>query len=178
MSRIVTLDNPKLHQLVYEKSEMILEGIKVTDQIESVERDLKRINLKIKKVENGVDVKDFDKQGQVLKAEALKIAKQIAALNVQIHARYSEAVPKELIQEYRDAEKKKEELESQRNKIGLKVQKWKDKIIPLSQKVGKPYLEEEFEDFNTVRIQDGKVVLEIFSHLEEFKQNFRERNKK
>lgn len=78
-------------------------------------------------------------------------------------------VPRELTKKYEDKKKFKELKENERNKIALKVQKFKDLIIPLGQKIAMPYLQEEFEDFNDIRLENGQIVLEIFSHLEDFK---------
>lgn len=70
-----------------------------------------------------------------------------------------------------------EKLEKDRAKIGMQIQKRKDKIIPLVEKEVKPKLG-EYEDIETVTLEKGEIVVKVFNHLEEFKKAFAERNKK
>jgi hypothetical protein len=72
--------------------------------------------------------------------------------------------------------KKREELERDRNKIALKIQKFKDKLIPMLKKEIKPHLK-EFEDTQTVELKDGKVVVETFDYLEDYKARFRSKKR-
>lgn len=39
----------------------------------------------------------------------------------------------------------------------------------------KPYLDDDYDDYDTVSLQDGKVVASIFNHIEDFKSNFKKK---
>lgn len=80
-----------------------------------------------------------------------------------------------LVNEGRELTKKIEELEKERAKVGLKIQKVKDKLIPIVESKIKPQLE-EFEDIETVEVKGDMIVVKKFSHLEEFKKAWREKN--
>lgn len=68
-----------------------------------------------------------------------------------------------------------EKLEKERAKIGMQIQKRKDKIIPLVEKAVKPLLG-EYEDIETVTInKDGEVEVKVFNHMEEFKKAYAEK---
>jgi hypothetical protein len=69
--------------------------------------------------------------------------------------------------------KDKEKLERDRNKIALKVQKIKDKVIPIIQKEVKPLLLQEYDDIETAKVKDGVVVINTFNHLEDWKAAFK-----
>jgi len=69
-----------------------------------------------------------------------------------------------------------EKLEKERAKIGMQIQKRKDKIIPLVEKEVKPKLA-EYEDIETVSLDKGEIVVKVFNHMEEFKKAFADRNK-
>jgi recombinational DNA repair ATPase RecF len=68
-----------------------------------------------------------------------------------------------------------EKLEKERAKIGMQIQKRKDKIIPLVEKAVKPLLG-EYEDIETVTInKSGEVEVKVFNHMEEFKKAYAEK---
>ncbi len=69
--------------------------------------------------------------------------------------------------------KQKEKLERERNKVALKVQKIKDKVVPIIQKEVRPLLKDEYDDIETAKLKDGKIVIETFNHIEDFKKKFR-----
>lgn len=79
-----------------------------------------------------------------------------------------------LVTEGRELTRRIEELEKERAKIGLKIQKVKDKIAPIVDAKINPQLD-EFEDIETVEIKDGMILVRKFSQLEEFKKAWRER---
>ena len=69
-----------------------------------------------------------------------------------------------------------EKIQTVLNKIALKIQKLKDKIIPRAEEyctnLG------EFEELVTINMEDGKVVLEILDRVEEYKALYLERKNK
>lgn len=78
-----------------------------------------------------------------------------------------------LLEQGRDLTKQIDKLDQERSVLGHKIQKLKDKIIPLAQELGKPFLHDEFEDFGTIDIENGSPIIEVFSHLETWKEGFR-----
>lgn len=64
------------------------------------------------------------------------------------------------------------------NKIGLQIQKYKDKIIPLVKKVQEDQREKgmlgEFEEYQSVEIENDEVVITTFDAVEEYKNKIRE----
>ena len=69
--------------------------------------------------------------------------------------------------------KEKEEVEKRLNKAGLKIQKYKDKIVPLVQGLTKNEVG-AFEDLVSVNIKDGEIILTIVDKVEEFKNRWLE----
>lgn len=173
--RTIIIDDEKLKTLIQEKTNLILIGREKNHEIEDVENDMKAIDKEIQAVEKSVDTSDIDAKAKVINDEMNAILERATAIKEELRARLKEAVPAMLIEQYETAEKKKTALEEERNKIALKVQKKNDRIIPLGQKLMKPYLLDEFEDYDSLRLEDGKVIGTIFSHLELFKQNHAKR---
>jgi len=166
MTRIVKLEHPKLKGWIEQKDELIQQGRKMSGEVDLISEAMESINKKLVAEEQKVDVKDL-----VVKGEEL--VKQLEGLQKQIYQRVRENTPQELRDQYELLEKQKAEKMTELNKLGHKVQKVKDKIVPLVQKLGKPHLETMYEDLNTTKLdEDGNVVLEIFDHLEEFKSNY------
>ena len=103
---------------------------------------------------------------------------ELGKLGDQIQKAKIDAIPEHMKIEHYALRGRKEELELQRNKIGLKVQKVKDKVRPMIQKACKPHLEDDFEDLETAKLAGNTVIVKKFSHLESFKKSFILNNKK
>jgi septal ring factor EnvC (AmiA/AmiB activator) len=84
---------------------------------------------------------------------------------------------KELEKKHLELNSKREKLEKERNVIGLKVQKIKDRVIPKIQKIAQKHLG-EYEDLFSADVKDGKVVIQKFSHLAEWKRVWESQHKK
>ncbi len=63
------------------------------------------------------------------------------------------------------------------NKIATKINKIKDKIVPLLTKEMEGTLQ-EFEDTREAEIRDGVIIVTIGNHLEEFKERFHKQKAK
>lgn len=77
-----------------------------------------------------------------------------------------------LVQKGRKLTKEIEDLETERNKYGLQIQKLKDQIVPLAEGLIKDKLG-EFEMLTMINAVEGKghfVVLEYVDQVEEFKK--------
>ena len=85
------------------------------------------------------------------------------------------AIPEEMKKKHYKLRDDKEKMEKDRNKIALKIQKIKDRVIPKIQKEVLGQLDGEFEDIDRVELKGAKAIAYTFSHLEEFKKRFLEK---
>jgi recombinational DNA repair ATPase RecF len=85
----------------------------------------------------------------------------------------------EYVKKGRELSNEIEELEEERNKAGMKVQKLKDKVMPIMEDEIEPELNlGEFEDIESVEINDdGEVVINIVDQVERFKQRYKQQQK-
>lgn len=170
--RTVKIKDDHLKDLIIKKGDAIEAGRKVSKEIDDMESELKAIEAKMIKLEEAVDVSALIKEGKALADQLKPILQKISDKQGEINKAKASAVPKELKDEY-DAKKAwKEVLETDRNKQALRAQKFKDKIIPLGQKLAKPHLLDVYEDYDTLELKDDEIVLTVFSHLENFKAKF------
>lgn len=170
--RKIILDNSKLKTLLEEKGELIKVGRAKTNRIEEIETKMVIIDQKVVEEEKKVDISDLlDEEKEITKVVERAIEK-MKDIKKRIFERMKDKVDSALHTEYEELNKEKEKLEAERNKIAIKAQKFNDKIIPLGRKLMSPYIQDEFEDYDTLRLEDGKVVATIFSHLNDFKTNF------
>lgn len=170
-----TIDNPKLKSLLEKKRTLILEGRELTQDIEDIENGNKEIDQQIQKLESEVDIKEFEIEAQAITERMKAIMMEAEEVQNKIYAKLKAEIPPELGEKYDKNKTLQEELENKRNKVGLKIQKTKDLIVPLVQKEARSLLQDEFEDFSDVRLENGEVVIDIISHFENWKEA---RNKK
>lgn len=173
--RKVTLEDEKLRNLLEQKNDLILTGRETSVEVEIKEDELAAIDKEIQAAEKKADVTEFDKRAKEITKEFNVVIAKMEAVKKEMIAHIKATVPPELYTKYEDKVKEKEELEKKRNKIGLKVQKFNDKIIPWTRKLMRPYLEDTYEDFDSIRIENGIITGTIFNHLEDFKKRFGER---
>lgn len=176
--RPVTIENPKLRELLQEKGDLILVGRELSDQIEKCEVEMKAADEAIQAIERAVDKGDIDERAKLITDDMNIVMGRMEALKKELVERLKAAVAPEAIALYEDAKKRKEDLETERNKVGLKVQKFNDRIIPLARKCMKEFLADEYEDYDTLRLEDGEVRGTIFSHMETFKEQFAKKKSK
>lgn len=176
--RIVTLENPKLEKLLKEKSALVDSGRMTSEEIEVLEKEMDVIDKQIQELEHKVDISDINKQADIITKRFDDIVKEMEIVKNRIYERMRDQVPPELKNVYDQKKKEKDILEEARNKTALKVQQKNDKIIPLTRKLMKPFLQNEFEDYDTIRIENGKVVGTIFNHLEDFQKRHLSKTKK
>ena len=82
----------------------------------------------------------------------------------------------ELVTEGREISKQIEKLETERNKVGLQIQKVKDKLIPLVKKLTEGKLE-QFEEITTVEPYGSEIVINTCNVVEDFKRQYLEQTK-
>lgn len=173
--RTVILEDGKLKTLLQEKMELVLEGREMSQKIEDVEANMKAIDTEIQTYEKKVDISDLDAKAREITEAMNAIIAQMEGLKKEVKDRIRAGVPDTFYAQYEENEAKKKSLESDRNKTALKIQKKNDKIIPLGQKLMKPHLQDKYEDYDSLRIEDGQIVGSIFSHLAMFNEQFDKR---
>lgn len=175
MSKKITLNDDKLKKLITDKGILITKGRKVSEEIEVLEKEMEKIDGKIKEIEKTINLDEFHEKEKTV-SEKVEIAiAEMKEIQKEIHAKLLISIPPELGQKYDEVKKKKEDMETERNKIAIKAQKYNDKIIPLGRKLMKPYLEDIYDDYETIKMEDGEIVCTIFSHLQDFKNNFKKK---
>lgn len=169
---MITLENKKLHDLIVQKDAEVDIGRGISRKIEAIETKIKRFEQKEKTITAKViPPKELTDRGDAIVREVTKLQTELTKIANQINDSKLAAIPEDMKEEHMALLKEREKLERGRNKIALKVQKIKDKLIPIVQREVKPLLK-EYDDIETARAKDGKVVISTFNHLEEFKRKF------
>ena len=176
--RTITLESAKLLELLKAKAELVEQGRFKSEEIEETEKSMAEIEQSIIAEEKKVDISDFNDQSVAITNRFNDVVKEMDTLKKRIYDRMRENTSQALRDSYEAARVKKLELEEQRNKVALKIQQKNDKVIPLTQKLMKSEIQNEFEDYDTVRLENGKVIATIFSHLEDFKNRHLSKSKK
>jgi len=173
--RTINLESDKLKKLITEKGVFVNKGRAVSEEIEAIEKEMEEVNQQLMAEEKKVNIDDILEKEKAL---TLKVEEAIAEMKVfkqEIFDRMKAQVPAELGVKYDELKKTLEDKESDRNKIALKAQKYNDKIIPIGRDLMKPFLKDQFEDFDSLYIEDNEIVATIFSHLSDFKNNFKKK---
>lgn len=173
--REVIINDEKLKNLIIKKSEIINIGRGLSDEIEKLESKMIEVDKEIQEEEKKVDISEFNKKAEIITEKVNQCIKEMEEVKNDTFNKLKSQVPVSLIEKYESIKKTKEEKEEERNKIALKAQKHKDKIIPLAQKLMKPLLQDEYEDYESIDLVDGELKAKIFSHLEDFKTKFKKK---
>jgi UDP-N-acetylglucosamine 2-epimerase len=177
MNKTITLTDEKLKKLLKEKSALIHTGRAKSEEITKVEEQMDALDKELQVEEKKVDLKDFHKREKAITKRMEKCIKDIEAVKNEIYAKIKAETPQEMRDKYEELTKQKDALETERNKIALKAQKYTDLIIPLARKLMTPYLENEYDDYETLKLENDEIVCSIFNHLEEWKENFNKSKK-
>ena len=172
---VITIENPKLKTYLQKKAGLVDLGRTKSAKIEELEKQMEELDKKIQEEEKKVDITDFLEKEKSITAKVEEAIKEMNALKQQIYDKMIKEVSPDLHTKYDETKKEKENLETERNKIALKAQKFSDKIIPLARQMMKPFLADRFDDFDTNQLQDGEIVATIFNHLTDFKNNFKKK---
>lgn len=175
--REAKLENEELKGLITEKGELVTQGRGVSVEIEKLELEMSEIEKTLMAEEKKVNLDEFHKREKAITKRMEKCIKDIEEVKKDIYAKIKAETPQELRDKYDVLNKQKEEKETERNKIALSAQKFNDKIIPLSRELMKPLLQDEYEDYSGIMIENGEIKATIFSHLDEFKTAFNTRKK-
>lgn len=175
--KTIKLESEELKSLIEEKSKLVNEGRAKSEEIEQLDAKMEDIEKELIAEEKKVDLKEFLKKEKSITKRMEKCIVDINKIKEEIYTKIRENTPQKIRDKYDEAKKQKEEKETERNKIALSVQKFNDKIIPLSRELMTPYLTDSFDDFDTIMIKDGELIATIFNHIEEFKINFNKTRK-
>lgn len=169
---MITIENKKMHDLIVDKDTLVNQGRKISYKMEQVEKEIAKFEVKERAITSKVKVKDLEEKGNALNNECQKKFEELQKVVAEIEKVRLEAIPKDMKDAHLALMKERESLERERNKLFLKVQKIKDKVVPMIQKHVKPLLQ-EFDDIETAKTKDGKVVINTFNHLADFKSKFK-----
>lgn len=175
MAQKIQLENDKLKKLLSEKIKLINSGIKISVEIEGIEEEMSSVDKEIQEQEKNVDISDLYEKEKELSDRVQQCITEMEEVKKEVYARMKAQIPQDLYTKYEELTAKKEALEEDRNKIAIKAQKYNDKIIPEGRKAMKIYLKDEYDDYETLTLEDGKVMCSLFNHLEEFKTNFKKK---
>lgn len=174
---MITLDHKKMYGLLAEKELLVKEGRKVSSEMETIEFKITKFQDKEKAITGKVEPKELIERGKKIGDEIEAKVKEMDVVVAEIEKIKLDAIPKDMIDAHKALIKEKEQKERLRNKIAMKIQKIKDKVIPIIQKEVKPLLK-EYEDIETAKLENGKVVIETFNHLETWKKAFSDKKRK
>jgi hypothetical protein len=179
---MITLENKRLADWLTQRDELVSQGRKVSQKIEEVEIKIKRFEEREKKLTAKViPPKELVEKGEELVKKVNEMSKELGIIADQINQSKLDVVPKKMKDDHQQLFRDREALEKERNKIFLKAQKIKDRIIPLVQKEVKPLIGQErmetidvgrFDDIETSKIVDGKVTIETYNRLHDFMLKF------
>lgn len=173
MTKQIILKNEKLLKLLVEKGDLINKGRAISDDISDLEKQMEEVDITVQAEEKKVDIDDLVEKEKEISERVQKCIDDMNTVKQEIYKRMSEKVDHSLHEKYEALKKEKEDKEEERNKVAIKAQKYNDKIIPLTRKLMTPYLEDLYDDYNTIELKDGEIVATIFNHLDEFKDNFK-----
>ena len=172
---MVELENVKLFKLIEDKDALVKVGRKISSELETLEFKINKLQEKEKVITGKYEPKDLLARGEIVRLQMERNMKEFNKVSAEIHQAKLDQIPKSMKDDHYALMKIREEKEEERNKIALKIQKIKDKLIPILKKEITPFLK-EYEDTQTVELKNGKIVVETFSYLEDFKKQFK--NKK
>jgi seryl-tRNA synthetase len=173
--KTIQIDNDKLKDLLIKKGDLITAGRAKSVEIEETEKKMDEIDKLIIEEEKKVNIDDLLEKEKGVTAKVDEAIKEMNEIKKEIYERMIVQTNPALRTRHEELTKKKEELETERNKIALKAQKYNDKLIPLGRKLMKPFLTDQYEDYETLGIEEGMVMATIFSHLQEWKNNFKKK---
>lgn len=175
--KVITLQDEKMKKFLTEKSLLVTTGRGISEEIEKLEAEMQEIDNQMKEIEKTVDISEFVEREKEISAKVDVAIQEMDQVQKEIRDKMIATIPPELGARYEEIKTKKEQLENDRNKVALKVQKYNDKIIPFGRKLMKPHLEDNFDDYETIGLEDGEIKAVIFNHVEDFKTAYNKRKK-
>jgi len=180
---MLKITNAKLYDWIMLKDKEVAGGRKISEDMDKLEKKIKRFEIMEKRITGKIkpDQELVDKGDKMVK-DLQKMQEELMKIADGINKKKLEAVPQKMKDEHMALLKEREVLERERNKVALKVQKIKDRIVPLVQKEVKPLLCAErieqidmgrFDDIETAKAKDGVVEISTFNRLTDFMNKFK-----
>jgi len=171
------ITDQKIVKLLTDKDELVKLGRETSKKLEKLEYKIKILEDREKAITAKVEPVKLGDRAEALKKEINDKIKEFEKIASDIVKEKLAAIPKDIEDKHKALLKEKEQMERDRNKIALKVQKIKDKVVPMIKKEVEPNLG-EYEDLESATIKNGVVEVKKFSHLEEFKAQYKKANPK
>lgn len=173
--KTIKIKDKRVLKYLQDKDELVKSGRRISDEITRIETKITDCETKEKKITANRQNAELGNKAEELKTQINALIKEFEKVASDITVDKLSAIPKELEKTHKDLLKLKEDREQERNKIALKVQKIKDRVIPIIHKEVKPQLV-EYEDIQTAEIVKDEVVVKIYSKLEEWKEAYQKKN--
>lgn len=173
--RTVNIESDKLKGLLVKKGELITLGRGKSSEIETLEQELTEIDLKVQEEEKKVNIDDLLEREKAETKTVEECIEKMKAIKQEIYERMKAQTSPDLHTKYDEVKKKKEDLELERSKIAIKAQKFNDKIIPLAKVLMKPFLQDQYDDYDTLQLEGDEIIATVFNHLNDFKTNFKKK---
>lgn len=169
---MLKIQNKKILEYLKQKDLLVRQGRGVSEEIEKIEAEIAELDTKEKEFTTACEPKELLDEGKASQEEINRLIEKLQAVSEKIKDEKINSIPKEMVEKHYKLRDTKEKLERERNKIALKIQKIKDKVIPMIQKSVVPHLK-EYDDIEKAEVVDDEVVVTIFNRLEEFKKQFK-----
>lgn len=173
---MIEIKNEKLYKYLIEKDQIVKEGRAISVELEALEKKIASYENKEKVITSRVEPKELIEKIGILSKTIESMMKELDDVADEIKKQKLAAIPEKIKTEHTALLAKRKELETERNKKALAVQKIKDRATPIIQKETKKFLK-EYEDLETAIPKDGVVLVKTFSHLEDFKNRFNAQKK-
>lgn len=170
---ILEIENKKMYDLVSQKDQIYEDGLKTIALMEAEDKIIKSFEEQEKRITGKVKPDEkLKEEGDALAVIFNDTLKKLDEIGNKIEAEKMKAIPQEIIDNHKLALKRREELERVHNKEMLKIQKIKDRLIPLIKTSVKPFLQ-EYDDVETAIIKGNKVTFRVYNHIEDYKRKFK-----
>ena len=175
--KIIKLNDEKLKNLLIQKSDLIISGRAKSEEIEEIEKQMDETEKLLIAEEKKVNLDEFKEREKEITERMNVCIADINKVKSDVYAKIKSETPQDLRDKYEERKKQKEDKETERNKIALKAQKYTDKIIPAARKLMSEFLEDQYDDYDSLKLENGEIVCTIFNHLEDWKDSFNKRKK-
>jgi predicted nucleic acid-binding Zn-ribbon protein len=174
---IMQITNTRITKLLTDKDTLVHEGRKISKEIEKMEKRIETLSDKEREITGKVEPVELGKEAEKLQAEIRARLAEFDKVSKAIMEEKMSAIPKDIEEEHKKLLADIETAERERNKIALKVQKIKDRVVPLIKKEVAPLLK-EYEDIESIEVKGEVANVKVFSYLEEFKTRFNKNKQK
>lgn len=171
MPKVLNIENKKIFGYLKDKDTLVKEGRKISQTIDDIQSEIMKLEADEREITGKVEPKELIEEGTKLQVEINASINKLEKLAKKIEQEKLDAIPADIKKKHLALIDKKQEKERERNKVALKVQKIKDRVVPMIKKEVTPHLE-QYEDIETAVVKGQKVEIQIFSHLEQWKAAF------